>query len=150
MFFFQNFDPKLAFWPQISTQKPKFGQKYFFRDPEAPRFPTRGHMPMFEKIRFFGPETGPRARILENRNFRDKSPFVSFLQFWSSNFVPKIMKILRAVFQKNRDLCHFWAVLGYFGPFWDRWARFFENRNFSGKTVRHDSCHNSKEPWCKK
>ena len=43
--------PKLAFWPQISTQKAKFDQKYFFRDPEAPRFPTRGHMPMFEKIR---------------------------------------------------------------------------------------------------
>ena len=72
-FFFQKFGQKLAFWPQISTQKAKFGQKYFFRDPEAPRFPTRGHMPMFEKIRFFGPETGRRARILKNQNFRDKS-----------------------------------------------------------------------------
>ena len=77
-FFLKILAPKLAFWPQISTQKAKFGQKYFFRDPEAPRFPTRGHMPMFEKIRFFGPETGPRARILENRIFPDKSLSVSF------------------------------------------------------------------------
>ena len=119
-FFFQNFDPKLAFWPQISTQKAKFGQKYFFRDPEAPRFPTRGHMPMFEKIRFFGPETDRRARILENRSFRTKSVSVSFLQFWFPNFLPKISKILRAIFQKNIDLSHFWVVFGYFGPFWDR------------------------------
>ena len=114
------FGQKIAFWPQISTQKAKFGQKYFFRDPEAPRFPTRGHMPMFEKIRFFGPETDRRARILENRSFRTKSVSVSFLQFWSPNFLPKISKILRAIFQKNFDLCHFWVIFGYFGPFWDR------------------------------
>ena len=64
---------------QISTQKAKFDQKYFFRDPEVLRFPTRGHMPMFEKVQFFGPETGRRARILENRSFRAKSVSVTFL-----------------------------------------------------------------------
>ena len=118
--FFEKFGQKIAYWPQISTQKARFGQKYFFRDPEAPRFPTRGHMPMFEKIRFFGPETDRRARILENRSFRTKSVSVSFLQFWFPNFLPKISKILRAIFQKNFDLCHFWVIFGYFEPFWDR------------------------------
>jgi hypothetical protein len=54
-FFLKILAPKLAFWPQISTQKAKFDQKYFFRDPEASSFPTRGHMPMFEKVRFFDP-----------------------------------------------------------------------------------------------
>ena len=76
--FFENFDPKWPFLPQISTQKAKFDQKHFFRDPEVLRFPTRGHMPMFEKVQFFGPETGRRARILENRNFREKSGFPGF------------------------------------------------------------------------
>ena len=77
--FFENFDPKWPFLAQISTQKAKFDQKYFFRDPEVLRFPTRGHMPMFEKVQFFGPETGRRARILENRSFRAKSVSVTFL-----------------------------------------------------------------------
>ena len=36
-------------------------------------------MPMFEKVQFFGPETGRRARILENRSFRAKSVSVTFL-----------------------------------------------------------------------
>ena len=53
--FFEKFDPKLPFLAQISTQKAKFDQKYFFRDPEVLRFPTRGHKPMFEKVQFFGP-----------------------------------------------------------------------------------------------
>ena len=77
--FFENFDPKWPFLAQISTQKAKFDQKYFFRDPEVLRFPTRGHMPMFEKVQFFGPEMGRRARILENRSFRAKSVSVTFL-----------------------------------------------------------------------
>ena len=77
--FFENFDPKWPFLAQISTQKAKFDQKHFFRDPEVLRFPTRGHMPMFEKVQFFGPETGRRARILENRSFRAKSVSVTFL-----------------------------------------------------------------------
>ena len=77
--FFENFDPKWPFLAQISTQKAKFDQKHFFRDPEVLRFPTRGHMPMFEKVQFFGPETGRRARILENRSFRAKSGSVTFL-----------------------------------------------------------------------
>ena len=77
--FFENFDQKWPFLAQISTQKAKFDQKYFFRDPEVLRFPTRGHMPMFEKVQFFGPETGRRARILENRSFRAKSVSVTFL-----------------------------------------------------------------------
>ena len=77
-------------------------------------------MPMFEKIRFFGPETDRRARILENRSFRAKTISVIILQFCSPNFMPKILKILGAIFQKNIDLSHFWVIFGYFGPFWDR------------------------------
>ena len=41
----------------------------------------------------------------------------------------------------------FWAIFGRFGTVK---ARFLKNENFFGKTVTHDSCHNSKEPWCKK
>ena len=149
-FFLKILAPKFAFWPQISTQKAKFAQKYFFRDPEAPRFPTRGHMPMFEKIRFFGPETDRRARILENRSFRTKSVSVSFLQFWFPNFSPKISKILRAIFQKNSICFIFGSFLAISGRFGTVRPDFFENRNFFGKTLGSVSYPYSKEPSCKK
>ena len=85
--FFEKFGQKIAFWPQISTQKARFGQKYFFRDPEAPRFPTRGHMPMFEKIRknsifrsknsFLAPNFDPKGQIW---------PKIFFSWSWSPTF----------------------------------------------------------------
>ena len=66
------------FWPIFRPKKGKMTRKYFFRNSGAILHPTRGHMPMFWKFWFFGPETGPRARILENRIFPDKSLSVSF------------------------------------------------------------------------
>ena len=86
------------FWPIFRPKKGKMTRKYFFRNSGAILHPTRGHMPMFWKFQFFGPKTGRRARIPENRNFREKSVSVIFLQISSPNFMPKIRKILRAVF----------------------------------------------------
>ena len=119
-FFLKNLVKKQLLGPKFRPKRPDLAKNIFFvilKPHVFQRGVTCLCLKKFEKIRFFGPETGRRARIQKNRNFRDKSLSVSFLQFWSSNFVPKIMKILRAVFQKNRDLCHFQAVLGYFGPF---------------------------------
>ena len=86
------------FWPIFRPNKVRMTRNYYFLSSGAILHPTRGHMPMFWKFQFFGPKTGRRAQNPENRNFREKSILVIFLQIPSPNFMPKIRKILRAVF----------------------------------------------------
>ena len=82
--FSKNLVPKLLFGPKFRPKRPDLTKNIFFVILKAHVF-QRGVtclcLKKFEKIRFFGPETGRRARILENRSFRTKLISVSFLQF---------------------------------------------------------------------
>ena len=108
------------FGPKKAEILVKMTRNLFHRFSRTKAIKNDGSYDENRHILIFDPFWDRKAQILENRIFRAKSGSVSFLQFWSPNFMPKISKILGAVFQKKINLCHFWVIFGYFGPFWDR------------------------------
>ena len=86
-----------------------------------------------QKIGFWA-VLGPLGPNPGKPDFSGKSGWVNFLRILSPNFRPKIRKIVRAVFQKFSIYHHFWAILGHFGPFWDRLAQNPGNRIFRAKS----------------
>ena len=147
---------KNGFLGRFGTVRPKSRRTGFFeKNPTGSTFfkycpPTSGQKirkivrAVFQKFSIyhhfwailghFGPFWDCLAQIPENRIFREKSGWVKFLQILSPNFRPKIRKIVGAVFQKFSIYHHFWAILGHFGPFWDRLAQNPENRIFRAKS----------------
>ena len=89
-------------------------QNYFFLNSEAKRFPTRGHMPMFEQNLkngifgpfltlfglFFGPNGSKWPKIIFFLNFEAK-------RFPTRGHMP--------MFEQNLKKWYFWSL---FDPFW--------------------------------
>ena len=100
---FDDFEVKYLQSANISKKQVSFKLKVRFRTnfrPKTKRIVT----PVFEKnikVSDFGLIWGPFREHLQIKNFFQETGSVTFLPFYSRNFMQKIRKILRAVYEKT-------------------------------------------------